>query len=134
MKTALLLIFLLGLSRLASAQMPFEDYMFHHVDALAARDEYGKLHQSPSVNITDTADRYHWRWLYYLEGEHDLIKQPAYIGAVQRELRRYGYYCGEIDGVFSAELSDAIARMQKNYSMRVTGTLTVPVRRALYLP
>jgi hypothetical protein len=24
--------------------------------------------------------------------------------------------------------------LQKNYSMRVTGTLTVPVRRALFLP
>jgi peptidoglycan hydrolase-like protein with peptidoglycan-binding domain len=49
-------------------------------------------------------------------------------------LRRLGYYCGPIDGVFSGEVSDAIARLQKNYSMRVTGTLTIPVRRALHLP
>jgi peptidoglycan hydrolase-like protein with peptidoglycan-binding domain len=49
-------------------------------------------------------------------------------------LRALGLYCGPIDGVFSAEVEDAIAHMQKNYSMRVTGTLTVPVRRALYLP
>jgi len=49
-------------------------------------------------------------------------------------LRRLGYYCGPIDGVFTAEVSDAIARMQKNHSMTVTGTLTVPVRRALFLP
>jgi hypothetical protein len=27
-----------------------------------------------------------------------------------------------------------VARMQKNYSMRVTGTITIPVRRALHLP
>ncbi len=134
MKAALLSIFVLGLARLASAQMAFEDYPFHHVDSLAARDEYGRLHQSANVNPTDSAGRYHWRWLYYLEGEHDVMNQPAYVGAVQRELRRYGYYCGEIDGVFSGELSDAIARMQKNYSMRVTGTLTIPVRRALHLP
>ena len=32
------------------------------------------------------------------------------------------------------EVSDAIARLQKNYSMRVTGTLTEPVRRALHMP
>ena len=32
------------------------------------------------------------------------------------------------------EVSEAIARLQKNYSQRVTGTLTVPVRRVLHLP
>jgi peptidoglycan hydrolase-like protein with peptidoglycan-binding domain len=69
-----------------------------------------------------------------LESGHDLENQPAYVGALQRDLRRLGYYCGQIDGIFSAEVSDAVARMQKNYSMRVTGTLTVPVRRALHLP
>jgi len=36
--------------------------------------------------------------------------------------------------VFTPEVADAIARLQKNYSMRVTGTLTDPVRRALRLP
>jgi hypothetical protein len=107
---------------------------FHSTDSLAARDEWGLLHQSPVLNPTDTARRYHWRPFYYLESGHDLVTQPAYVGALQRELRRYGYYCGEIDGIFSAEVSDAVARMQKNYSMRVTGTLTIPVRRALHLP
>jgi hypothetical protein len=34
----------------------------------------------------------------------------------------------------SDEVSLAIARVQKNYVQRVTGTLTVPVRRALNLP
>ena len=63
-----------------------------------------------------------------------LIVQPAYVGGLQRDLRRLGYYCGPIDGVFSDEVSEAIARLQKNYSMRVTGTLTDPVRRALHLP
>ena len=29
---------------------------------------------------------------------------------------------------------DAIARLQKNYSMRVTGMLNDPVRRALHMP
>jgi hypothetical protein len=31
-------------------------------------------------------------------------------------------------------VADAIARLQKNYSMRVTGTLTDPARRALHMP
>jgi peptidoglycan hydrolase-like protein with peptidoglycan-binding domain len=60
--------------------------------------------------------------------------QPAYVSALQRDLRRLGYYCGPIDGVFSDDVGDAIARLQKNYSMRVTGTLTDPLRRALHLP
>ena len=59
---------------------------------------------------------------------------PAYVGALQRDLRRLGYYCGPIDGVFSDDVSDAIARLQKNYSLRVNGTLSDPVRRALHLP
>ncbi len=63
-----------------------------------------------------------------------LVLQPAYVGSMQTALRRLGYYCGPINGVFSAEVSDAIARFQKNYSMRVTGTLTDPVRRALHMP
>jgi drug/metabolite transporter (DMT)-like permease len=33
-----------------------------------------------------------------------------------------------------SDLEDAIARLQKNSSMEVTGTLTVQVRRALHLP
>jgi hypothetical protein len=31
-------------------------------------------------------------------------------------------------------VAEAIARLQKNCSMRVTGTLTDPVRRALHMP
>jgi len=59
---------------------------------------------------------------------------PGYVGSMQTALRRLGYYCGPVDGVFTAQVADAIARMQKNYSMRVTGTLTDPVRRALHMP
>jgi hypothetical protein len=111
------------------------DYpLFHSTDSLAPRNEEGLLHQMPRVNVTDFAPRYHWRPLYWLEGGRDLIAQPAYVGAVQRDLRRLGYYCGPIDGVFTPDVADAIARLQKNYSMRVTGTLTIPVRRALFLP
>ena len=133
MKVALLAIFACACPMIAAAQ-PEDVFIFHSNDSLAARDEYGLVHQGPVVYPTDIAPRYHWRPLYWLESGHDLANQPAYVGALQRDLRRLGYYCGEIDGIFSPEVSDAIARMQKNYSMRVTGTITIPVRRALHLP
>jgi hypothetical protein len=103
-------------------------------DSLAPRDESGLLHQMPNLNDTDFAPRHQWRFVYYLESNQSLTRQRAYVGALQRDLFRLGYYCGPIDGVFSAEVSDAIARLQKSYSMPVTGTLTYSVRRALYLP
>jgi hypothetical protein len=109
--------------------------LFHATDPLAARDEWGLLHQSPSVIPTDLERRrYYTRLTYHMQSGRKLSTDPAYVGALQTALRRTGYYCGEIDGVFSAEVTDAIARLQKNYSMRVTGNLTVPVRRALRLP
>jgi putative peptidoglycan binding protein len=108
--------------------------LFHSTDSLAARDEFGLLHQSPSLNPTDFERRHRCRFFYYFESGRSLTSDPAYIGALQNTLRRLGYYCGPIDGLFTSEVSDAIARLQKNYSMRVTGTLTVPVRRALFLP
>ena len=137
MKTLILIVLALGL-KTASAQffetLYYEPPFFHSTDALAARDDLGLLHQSRNVNETDFAPRHGWRPLYWMKGGRDLITQPAYVGALQRDLKRLGYYCGPIDGVFSPDVSDAIARLQKNYSMRVTGTLTISVRRALYLP
>jgi hypothetical protein len=133
MRSALAALVLLALPAVARAQAQ-DKWFFHSTDPLAAHDEWGLVHQSPVLNPTDMAPRFHWRPLYYLEGGRDLIAQPAYVGALQRDLRRLGYYCGEIDGIFSPQVSDAIARMQKNYAMRVTGTLTIPVRRALHLP
>jgi Putative peptidoglycan binding domain len=132
MKRAILIALATGLSGILVQAS--DDPFFHSTDPLAQRDEWGLLHQMPAPNATDFAPRYHWRPLYYFESCRELIGQPAYVGALQRDLRRLGYYCGPIDGVFSAQVSDAIARLQKNCSMRVTGTLTVPVRRALFLP
>jgi hypothetical protein len=113
----------------------FQYDIFRPTDPLAQRDEWGLIHQGrASVNATDFAPRYRWRFIYYFMVPEQLVLQPAYVGSMQTALRRLGYYCGPIDGVFSAEVSDAIARLQKNYSMRVTGTLTDPVRRALHMP
>jgi peptidoglycan hydrolase-like protein with peptidoglycan-binding domain len=111
-----------------------DDPFFHTSDPLADRDEDGLLHQGRALNRTDFAPRHEHRFMYYFESGETVITDPAYVGALQSALRRRGYYCGEIDGVFSNELGLAIARMQKNSSLTVTGTLTVSVRRALHLP
>ena len=111
------------------------DYgIFRAIDPLAQRDEWGTTHQTPHVNATDFAPRYHWRWEYYFKARQQLLLDPAYVGSLQTALRRLGYYCGPVDGVFTPEVSYAIARLQKNYSMRVTGNLDIPVRRALHMP
>ena len=143
MKRLLLILLAIGL-KTAAAQSPTSLFMeavnvdppfFHSTDPLAPRDDLGLLHQSRSnLNDTDFAHRHPVRPLYWIEGRRELTADPAYMGAVQRDLARLGYYCGPIDGVWSAEVSEAIARLQKNHSMRVTGTLTIPVRRVLYLP
>jgi len=131
------LALIVGLSVAAAQADEFDivDYgIFRSLDPLAQRSEWGTTHQSPHVNATDFAPRYSWRWCYYFKPPEQLVLDPAYVGSMQTALRRLGYYCGPVDGVFTPEVSYAIARLQKNYSMRVTGTLTVPVRRALHMP
>lgn len=118
----------------ASASASDDHPLFHSTDPLAPRDEWGVLHQSPSLNPTDFAHRSGSRWYFYFKSRHELLADPAYVGALQTVLRNRGYYCGPIDGIMSSEVSDAIARVQKNYAQRVNGRLTVPVRRALNLP
>jgi hypothetical protein len=132
MKFVVIIAFVLAAKTMSA--YPAETPLFHSSDVLSPRDEWGPLHQMPRPEETDYASRYVWRPLYYLESGTMLAGRPAYVGALQKALHRLGYYCGPIDGVFSAEVSDAITRMQKNYSMRVTGTITVPIRRALFLP
>ena len=112
----------------------FSHDIFRPTDPLAQRDEYALLHQGKAVNATDFAPRYRWRWCYYFKASEQLVVDPAYVGSMQTALRRLGYYCGPVDGIFTPQVADAIARLQKNYSMRVTGTLTTPVRRALFMP
>jgi Putative peptidoglycan binding domain len=134
-RIALALILSLGATIAQADEFDVVDYgIFRSLDPLAQRDEWGTTHQGRSINATDFAPRYRWRWCYYFKAGDQLVLQPAYVGSLQTALRRLGYYCGPIDGVFTPEVSDAIARLQKNYSMRVTGTLTQPVRRALFMP
>ena len=131
-------VLILGLGATIAHADEYDTVLFHDIfrstDSLAQRDEFGLVHQGPHVNATDFAPRYHWRWMYYFKASEQLILDPAYVGSMQTALRRLGYYCGPIDGVFTAEVADSIARLQKNYSMHVTGTLNDPVRRALHMP
>jgi hypothetical protein len=132
---ALSLILGLGATIAQAGEYDVIDYdFFRSTDPLAQRDEYGLVHQGKAVNATDFAPRYHSRFCYYFKTPEQLIVQPGYVGSMQTALRRLGYYCGPIDGIFSPEVAGAIARLQKNYSMRVTGTLTDSVRRALHMP
>ncbi len=131
---AVILVLGCGVSIARADEYDIIDDIFRSTDPLAQRDEYGLLHQGRHVNATDFAPRYQYRFIYYFKAPEQLVLQPAYVGSLQTALRRLGYYCGPMDGVFSAEVADAIARLQKNYSMRVTGTLTDPVRRALHMP
>jgi hypothetical protein len=134
-RIALALILGLGGAIAQADEYDIFDYnVFRSTDPLAQRDEYGLTHQGRNVNATDFAPRYHWRMCYYFKPSEQLILDPAYVGSMQTALKRRGYYCGPVDGVFTSQVANAIARLQKNYSMRVTGTLTEPVRRALYMP
>ena len=133
-RIALAIILGLGATIAQADDYAIIDDIFRSTDPLAQRDEYGLLHQGKRVYDTDFAPRYKWRWIYYFKANEQLILQPAYVGSMQTALWRLGYYCGPINGIFTPEVSDAIARLQKNYSMRVTGTLTDPVRRALHMP
>ncbi|MGB9474745.1 MAG: peptidoglycan-binding domain-containing protein [Candidatus Udaeobacter sp.] len=134
-RIALTLTLCLGATIALADDYDILDYDFiRSIDPLAQRDEWALLHQGKTLNATDFAPRYKWRWCYYFKDGEQLIAQPAYVGSMQTALRRLGYYCGPVNGVFTPQVSEAIARLQKNCSMRVTGTLTEPVRRALHLP
>ena len=111
-----------------------DDPLFHSINPLAPRDEWGRLHQMPNVDETDYFPRSGSRLYYYFKSRHELLRDPAYVAALQTVLRSRGYYCGPIDGAMSDLVSDAIARVQKNHLQRVNGQLTIAARRALHLP
>jgi len=127
----LILILALGASPAFASD---DDPLFHSSNPLAAHDEWGRLHQMPNVDATDYFHRSGSRWYYYFKSRHELLRDPAYVASLQTVLRNRGYYCGPIDGVMSDLVSDAIAKVQRNYMQRVDGHLTIPVRRALNLP
>ena len=118
----------------SNASASDDDPLFHSINPLAPRDEWGRLHQMTNVDETDYFPRSGSRLYYYFKSRHELLRDPAYVASLQTVLRSRGYYCGPIDGINSDLVSEAIARVQKNHLQRVNGQLTVPVRRALHLP
>jgi hypothetical protein len=124
----------LFLALFASSAWALDDSLFHSTDPLAPRDEWGVLHQSTNLYPIDFARRHSHRIFYYFKSGRELLTDPAYVGALQVVLRSRGYYCGPIDGIMSDRVTEAIARVQKNHAQRVTGYLSVPVRRALFMP
>jgi len=126
-------VLLLGLPA-ATLRASDDDPLFHSINPLAPRDDWGRLHQMKNVDETDYFPRWDSRLYYYFKSGPELLRDPAYVAALQTVMHKRGYYCGPIDGVMSDLVSDAIARVQRNYLQNVTGHLTVPVRRALNLP
>lgn len=53
------------------------------------------------------------------------------VRQVQTALYTYGYYGGAIDGLVGPKTRDAISKMQADYSLKVTGTITPEVLNAL---
>ena len=105
-RTALALIFSLGVTIAHADEFDIVDYdIFRSTDPLAQRDDYGLTHQGRNVNATDFAPRYHWRLCYYFKDREQLILDPAYVGSMQTALKRRGYYCGPVDGVFTPQVS-----------------------------
>src|SRR3954468_21396876 len=131
---ALVILSLVVLAAPAFAWSFDDDPLFHSENPLGARDDWGRLHQMPKVDETDYFPRSGSRLYYYFKSRHELLRDPAYVSALQTVMRNRGYYCGPIDGVNSDLVSDAIARVQKNHLQRVNGQLTIAVRRALHLP
>src|SRR3954464_15349485 len=113
MKTAVLIACIVGGLGFGTARaQDIEEFWLRPYDTLAQRDEYGLLHSSKQVKPTDMESRYHCRPFCYLGGGRDLVREPGYVGSLQESLRRLGYYCGPIDGVFTDEVAASIAHMQ----------------------
>jgi hypothetical protein len=129
-KFGILIVF----SALFSIRAFADDPLFHSANPIAPHDEWGRLHQMPTVIPTDYEHRDGSRFYYYFKSRHELLRDPAYVASLQTVLRNRGYYCGPIDGVMSDVVSEAIAKVQKNYVQNVTGQLTVAVRRVLNMP
>jgi Putative peptidoglycan binding domain len=55
------------------------------------------------------------------------------VAAVQEDLRRHGYYTGEIDGVFGPQTRRAISRYQAKHHLPASGDLTPDTLGALGL-
>ena len=53
------------------------------------------------------------------------------VRVVQLALFSYGYYMGEVDGIMGPQTSVAISKLQTDYGLNVTGTITPELLKAL---
>src|SRR5205085_9531191 len=58
-----------------------DDPLFHSINPLAPRDDWGRLHQMPNVDETDYFPRSGSRLYYYFKSRHGLLGDPAYVAA-----------------------------------------------------
>ena len=52
---------------------------------------------------------------------------------MQLALYAYGYYTGQIDGIVGSGTRAALSKMQSDYGLKVTGTVTPEVLDALVI-
>jgi His-Xaa-Ser repeat protein HxsA len=57
----------------------------------------------------------------------EIVKQ------VQLALVSYGYYQGTVDGIVSKDMRASLSRMQFDYDLKVTGTITPQVLDTLHI-
>jgi peptidoglycan hydrolase-like protein with peptidoglycan-binding domain len=55
----------------------------------------------------------------------------AYASALQKSLKKAGYYDGEVDGVYGPKTVDAVETLQKTHTLPVTGTVDKATADAL---
>jgi hypothetical protein len=69
--------------------------------------------------------------LVTLPGNSDKFKKIVMY--VQLALLDYGYFNGKVDGVFSPEMRLALTKLQTDYGLKVTGTITPQVLDSLHI-
>ena len=101
----------------------FDRPFFHHTDTLAPRDDWGLLHQSrTTLYETDFAPRYSPRAAYYGMSGRELITQPAYVGALQRDLARLGRRRGGGANVHRVDNRGSASRRDLRWRRNVPGS------------
>lgn len=53
------------------------------------------------------------------------------IKTVQTKLKRWGYYTGEVDGIFGSKMEEAVESFQKANGLKVDGVIGPEVKKAL---
>lgn len=70
--------------------------------------------------------------LKILPGNSDKFK--LIVLQVQSALYRFGYYTVPLDGVVQNDTREAISKLQRDYKLAVTGTITPELLSALKIP